>query len=210
MDSVTARLQRRYLVRHTHHGIVLDFPRPPPSALEVAFAVFGWVVVGWLSLVLLALPVAALVEHLGWWLVNEQVLQTRWMMIGLGVWPLLAVPLGLALRGSSTLRVQIDQYGMTWRRWIGSRRIAWAALRSVGVHRGRLWLFRHDQRVMRMPTLQIANPLSIAEPSALQDLAALVESCRTARELGTREDVPEEMRSLVAASPMASSVPPPG
>lgn len=71
-------------------GVVVDLG---PACLQDAerWTVLGalaYVVVAPLSLVLVALPGAALVEALGWWLVNEAVLVDRWLGWGLLVWGL--------------------------------------------------------------------------------------------------------------------------
>jgi len=71
-------------------GVILDLGAARMQNAErwTVLGALAYVVVAPLSLVLVALPGAALVEALGWWLVNEAVLVDRWFGWGLLVWGL--------------------------------------------------------------------------------------------------------------------------
>lgn len=201
MDEHTRRLAKRHLVRHTHDGVVLDLPRQPPSPLMVLFVTCGWLLVGVLSLVFIAQPVAAFVEYMGWWLVNEKVLQFRWMAIGLPLWPVLAIPIALLVRGRDHVRVQLDQHGIRWSRRLGSRRVPWSAVRGISVRGNRLGVATSAGRTYWMPQLKVLPGFSLTQPNPLRELASAVESWQLGRFHGSPEEVPEELRAMIEQRP---------
>lgn len=71
-------------------GVVLDlgWRRMAGAEQRVVLYALAYVLVAPLSLVLVALPGAALFEAMGWWLVNEAVLVDRWLGWGMLVWGL--------------------------------------------------------------------------------------------------------------------------
>lgn len=211
MDLHTERLTERYLLQHTHDGVRLALPRRPPSPLALLFATVGWLVVGALSLVLVAQPVAAFVEAMGWWLVNERILQWRWMWIGSLIWPFLAIPVAAVLRGPRRLRLQLDQNGVSWRHHLfGWQRVAWTALRSIRIRGERIGLTNTRGRTVWMPSIHSLRTLSINldQYDPLRDVVRAIDAQRTLRTYGSVADIPAEIRTLVKDSPQPVSSPP--
>ncbi|MEN0065917.1 MAG: hypothetical protein AAGA48_27500 [Myxococcota bacterium] len=185
----TIPIARRYLVSNTHDGVLMSFPRREPESLTMLFGLFGWLIVGWLSLLLLAYPVAAFVEAQRWWDVNERVLQFRWMAIGLPLWPVLFSAVWLWIRGSSHLRVKVDQHALRWKGRFGWRRVAWSELEKVTVRPRRLAVTTKSGRTYHTPTL---------ENFVLRALHGFILDQWSQAEVGSERDVPEDIRRLVA------------
>lgn len=207
MDPHTQRLAEQFLARHIHDGVVLDLPRRPASPATIAFSTFGWLLVGAISLVTIAQPVAAFVEWMGWWLVNEPVLRFRWMAIGLPLWPLLALPVAALIRGPRRVRLTLDQHGLTWGRLLGRCRVAWSSLRAVQIKRGRIVITTRQDRRVRLPALEGPTSPDITRSDATADLVRAIDAQRHARIFGTSDEVPEEIRLLLGEAP--SQPPPP-
>lgn len=188
-----------YLVENTHDGLVLEFPRRPPTSGTVIFGLIGWLLVGWASLWALAMPGAALVEALGWWAVNERVLEFRWMAIGMPLWPVLFSMGWLWARGPQKLRVKVDRHALRWRGRLGWRRVAWSEVENVWMRPRHLAIATRDGRVHLLPALP--GP-------AMRGLYLFVRRQWADANHGRDDEVPSAMRDLVAqrAAQSASSI----
>lgn len=153
-----------HLVHQDHDGALLRFGANPierRATWRLGLALVSAVPA---SLLLVALPGAALVEWSGYWLVNESVLATRWMLYGL-----LAVAAGLvalALRPSN-LWVRIDGRGLTLERpFARTRRVLLADIDHVRFDVGvGLWLELRDapEVLIELPALDDASLYAMAQ-----------------------------------------------
>ena len=185
----TPPVPSRYVVQNIHDGLVLDFPRRPPSTPTVWFGAIGWVLVGWLTLWIVALPWASFVEHMRWWDVNRSILEFRWFAIGYPLWPIVFATLWLWLRGPAKLRVKVDRHAISWRGRLGWQRVAWSELERVSVRPRHLALTTRRGRVRLLPALP--GP-------AMRSLYQFVLHQWAESDHGNATEVPEAIRRIVA------------
>jgi hypothetical protein len=183
----------RFAVTRTHEGTEYRFrsvAEGEPGSVLLA-AAMSWIVFGPISVVALALPGAAIVEALGWWLVNEAVLITRWIWIGVGVWIPLVLAVWVALQASGRTRVWITQHSVAWKVGLGRwKEVAYSEVDDIWTELGRVVIRDRKGRLLGFPIQDGAAVLGAA--------GGLLATTWRGAQPGDAGQIPQGLRQLLA------------
>lgn len=186
--NLPPRLSKR-VVQSSHDGVEFSLPLQQYREIIALAATLLTVAAVPTSLVLVAFPSANLFEQKGWWLVNEPLLATLWLTIGVSlasgswlIWPLL-------LPERSRIRLRIEHRRIVVRRPGGDWAIPTRQLARIWVSSGSLRFEYCDP--VASPTVFI--PLPLDDSALTGEIAALV------AELAAGEDSPDAIPPQILA-----------
>ena len=182
-----------YAVSRTHEGTEYRFrsvAAGEPSSVLLS-ASLSWVLFGPVTVVGLALPAAAMIEAMGWWLVNETVLMQRWIWLGVLIWIPLVLLVWGALQASGRTRLWITHNAVAWKVGMGRwRELPYSEIDDIWTVVGRVVIRDRRGRIKSFPIQDSPEVLALTG-------SLLAVTWRGAR-AGHAGQIPRGLRRLLA------------